>query len=440
MGALLELITTAAPNHGSTPHTMSMDRKIEKDRRPLLIKAGLGIVLAGGLGWVGLGALQDSAIATFRVDRDKVTISEVSSGIFEDFIPVRGSVTPLTTVYLDAVEGGRVEKIHVRNGALVQAGDPILELSNTNLQLDVISREAQVSEQMNNLRNTRLAMEQNRLSLKSQLVDIDYNLTRLQRLAERQRQLSERGLLSAAEHENTLDELEYQRQRREITIESQQQDERMREAQIASLEDTVEQLQKNLEFARRNLDSLIVTAPIAGQLSSFDAELGQSKPPGQTLGQIDDVDDFKAKVLIDEFYVTRTQQGQYGEFTLNGRTWPLRITRVYPQVVNGQFEVDMEFTEGMPPDIRRGQTLQIRVQLGDATEALLLPRGGFFQDTGGNWAFVLDASGQYAHRREIRLGRRNTEYFEVLEGLAEGERVLTSEYAAYAEMDRIEFN
>lgn len=419
---------------------MSMDRKIEKDRRPLIIKAALGIVLAGGLGWLGLGALQDSAIATFRVDRDKVTISEVSTGTFEDFIPVRGSVTPLTSVFLDAVEGGRVEKIHVRNGALVKAGEPILELSNTNLQLDVISREALVSEQLNNLRNTRLAMEQNRLSLKSQLVDIDYNIIRLERLAERQRQLAERGLLSEADYQDTTDELDYQRRRREVTIESQQQDELMRESQIASLEDTVQQLQTNLEFARRNLDSLIVTAPINGQLSSFDAELGQSKQPGQTLGQIDDVEYFKLRVLIDEFYVTRTQEGQYGEFTLSGRTWPLRIARVYPQVVNGQFEVDMEFTEGMPPDIRRGQTLQTRVQLGDASEALLLARGGFFQDTGGNWAFVLDESGQYAHKREITLGRRNPEYFEVLEGLVAGEQVLTSEYAAYATMDRIEFN
>lgn len=419
---------------------MSMDRKIEKDRRPLLIKAALGVVLAGGLGWLGMGALQDSAIATFRVDRDKVTISEVSTGTFEDFIPVRGSVTPLTSVFLDAVEGGRVEKIHVRNGALVKAGDPLIELSNTNLQLDVISREAQVSEQLNNLRNTRLAMEQNRLSLKSQLVDIDYNLIRLERLAERQRQLAERGLLSQADYQATTDELEYQRRRREVTIESQQQDELMRQSQIASLEDTVEQLQTNLEFARRNLDSLIVTAPITGQLSSFDAELGQSKQPGQTLGQIDDVDDFKLKVLIDEFYVTRTQEGQYGEFTLSGRTWPLRIARVYPQVVNGQFEVDMEFTAGTPPDIRRGQTLQTRVQLGDASEALLLARGGFFQDTGGNWAFVLDDTGQYAYKREITLGRRNPEYFEVLDGLEAGERVLTSEYAAYATMDRIEFN
>ena len=419
---------------------MGMDRKLQKSRRPLIIKSVAGVMLAALVLWLAKGVLEDSAIPTFRVDQEKLSISTVSRGVFEDFIPVRGTVTPLTSVFLDAVEGGRVEKIHVRNGAQVKAGQPLIELSNATLQLDVISREAQVSEQLNNLRNTRLAMEQNRLLLKSQLVDIDYQITRLQRLVERRRDLAEQRLIPKADYQDVLDELEYQQRRREVTIESQEQDERLRASQVASLEDSVEQLQRNLAIARGNLESLVVTAPIAGQLSSFNAELGQSKARGETLGQIDDVDDYKLRVLIDEFYITRTQEGQYGEFSLGGRTWPLLISRVYPQVVNGQFDVDMEFVDAAPPDIRRGQTLQTRVQLGDASEALLLPRGGFFQDTGGNWAFVLDASGSFASRREIRLGRRNSDYFEVLEGLAEGEQVITSEYAAYAQMERIQFN
>src|SRR5690606_6490939 len=270
--------------------------------------------------------------------------------------------------------------------------------------------------------------------------DIDYPLTRLERLVERRRELAQQRLIPEADYQDVVDELEYQRRRREVTIESQEQDEVLRQSQVASLEDSIEQLQRNLAIARGNLESLTVIAPISGQLSSFDAELGQSKARGQTLGQIDDVDDFKLRVLIDEFYITRTMEGQYGEFTLGGKTWPLRISRVYPQVVNGQFEVDMEFTDGKPADIRRGQTLQTRVQLGDASEALLLARGGFFQDTGGNWAFVLDPSVSFATRREIRLGRRNPEYFEVLEGLQAGEKVITSEYAAYTNMQRIQFN
>lgn len=419
---------------------MAMDRKIERSRKPLLIKLGLFVVLAAGLGTAGYGFLQDSAVPTFRVERERVTIGTVAQGTFEDFIPVRGSVTPLKSVFLDAIEGGRVEKIYVENGALVDVGQPILELSNTTLQLDVISREAQVSEQLNNLRNTRLAMEQNRLALKSQLVDIDYQIVRLERLALRRKELAEIRMIAQADYEETLDELQYQRNRREVTIESQRQDETMRLAQIESLESGVEQLQRNLEIARSNLDNLIISAPIAGQLSSFDAELGQSKTRGQTLGQIDDVDDFKLSVLIDEFYVTRTREGQYAEFTLSGKPYELQISRVYPQIVNGQFEVDMQFVGAAPADIRRGQTLQTRVQLGDAEQALLLPRGGFFQDTGGNWVFVLDPSGDFAVKRAISLGRRNPEYFEVLSGLEAGDQVITSEYAAYAQMERIQFN
>jgi HlyD family secretion protein len=419
---------------------MGMDRRIEKSRRPLLIKIGVAAVLGLTLAWFARGALTDASIPTFRVERERVSIGTVTAGSFEDFIPVRGTVTPATSVFLDAVEGGRVEKLFVKNGSQVHAGQPIVELSNTTLQLDVISREAQVTEQLNNLRNTRLAMEQNRLSLKRDLVEIDYQVQRLGRLDSRQEELYNRGLVSQAMYQDTKDELAYYQQRRAVTIESQQQDESMRMAQIESLESGVAQLQKNLEIARKNLDSLVITAPIAGQLSSFSAELGQSKQRGETLGQIDDVDDFKLTVLVDEFYVTRTREGLLGEFTLAGKSYPLSVSRVYPQVVNGQFEVDMAFSGEVPNDIRRGQTLQIRMQLGDASTALLLPRGGFFQDTGGNWAFVLDASGRYAYRREISLGRRNPEYFEVLSGLEEGEQVIISEYAAFAEMQRIEFS
>jgi HlyD family secretion protein len=416
-----------------------MDRKLAKNRRPLMIKLGVISMLASGLAYGGLQMLRDSSVATFRVEKERVTVGSVAYGTFEDFIPVRGSVTPLKSVFLDAIEGGRVEKIFVESGAIVEAGQPLLELSNTALQLDVISREAQVSEQLNNLRNTRLAMEQNRLSLKSQLVDMDYQIIRLERLVERRETLAIQKLISQADFLDANDELAYYRNRRDVTIESQQQDETMRKSQIESLEEGVEQLQRNLEIARKNLDSLIITAPISGQLSSLDAELGQSKARGETLGQIDDTERFKLSVLIDEFYVTRTRAGQYAEFTLSDQSYEMRIAKVYPQIVNGQFEVDMEFVGAVPPDIRRGQTLQTRVQLGDASEALLLPRGGFFQDTGGNWAFVLDDTGEFAYKREIRLGRRNPEYFEVLEGLEEGEQIITSEYAAYAAMERIQF-
>lgn len=428
----------ANENENAAPS--GMDKKIKKSKKPLLIKSALALIAVVALVVVGHRVLTDASVSTFRVDKDHLSINAVSYGFFEDFIPVRGTVTPLKSVYLDAVEGGRVEKVFVEEGSIVEEGQPILELSNTNLQLEVISREAQVSEQLNNLRNTRLAMEQNKLSLKTQLVELDYQIKRLQRLVERQKQLVDKKMISTADFEDTLDQLEYQIAKREVTIESQKQDDQMRLAQIESLADSVTQLEKNLEIAKKNLENLIVKAPVSGQLTSLNAEIGQSKARGETLGQIDDTERYKLSVLIDEFYVSRTRVGQYGEFTLAGTPYELRVSKVYPEIVSGQFRVDMDFVDAVPTNIRRGQTLQTRVQLGDATEALLLPRGGFFQDTGGNWVFVVNAENDAATKRDIRLGRRNPEYFEVLEGLQEGDKVITSEYAAYKDIDRIKFN
>jgi HlyD family secretion protein len=415
----------------------SMDRRIDRRRFtwPLLVGALTGVLLVAT---VVYQFLQTSGVRSFAIAAELLTIETAEIGTFLDFVPIRGSVTPLDTVYLDAIEGGRVEAVFVEDGVFVETGQPILELSNTTLQLDVISREAQVSEQLNNLRNTRLAMEQNRLSLKSTLIEIDYQITRLTRLGERRTDLFERGLIARQDHEDVIDELEYYQNRREVTIESQEADDRMRLAQIESLESTVEQLERNLQIARANLDNLVIRAPITGQLTSLDAEIGESKSRGQRLGQIDDIDDFKVSALVDEFYVTRTQSGQSAEFELSGRIYKLEVIKVYPQIRDGQFEIDLAFLDAPPANLRRGQTLQIRVALGDSIEALLLPRSGFSQDTGGNWAFVLDPTGRYAVKRELRLGRRNPEYFEVLDGLEPGDRVITSAYSSYVNMDRIE--
>ena len=415
----------------------AMDRKVERRRFTwprILMGSAVAVLVVG----VIYQFLATSGVRSFAIASELVTVETAESGTFLDFVPIRGSVTPLNTVYLDAIEGGRVERVLAEEGGLTEEGQPILELSNTTLQLDVISREAQVSEQLNNLRNTRLAMEQNRLSLKSTLVEVDYQITRLTRLTERRADLFERGLIARQDYEDAADELQYFRNRREVTIESQEADERMRLAQIESLESAVEQLERNLEIARSNLDNLVIKAPIAGQLTSLDAEVGESKARGQRLGQIDDVDDFKVTALVDEFYVTRTRAGQTAEFDLSGETHRLEVIKVYPEIRDGQFEIDLAFVEAPPANLRRGQTLQIRVALGDSSEALLLPRGGFFQDTGGNWAFVLDESGEFAVKRNLRLGRRNPEYFEVLEGLEPGDRVITSAYSSYVGMDRIQ--
>jgi HlyD family secretion protein len=423
----------AAPQR---PADGSMDRRIQRRRAtwPRVLGGLVVVVLVGGFVYQFANT---SGVRSYSIAAGMVTISPVRAGEFIDFIPIRGSVTPLNTVYLDAVEGGRVEAVLAEEGSFVMQGQPILELSNTTLQLDVISREAQVSEQLNNLRNTRLAMEQNQLALRAALVEIDYQIERLTKLVERRRELSERNLIAHQDYESAVDELVYFRNRREVTIQSQEADERMRFAQIDSLESTVEQLERNLLFARRNLDNLTVTAPIDGQLTSLNAEIGESKARGERLGQIDDIERFKITAFIDEYYVWRLQSGQRADFDLQGHSYALEVTKIYPQVRDGQFQSDLEFVGEVPGNLRRGQSLQIRVALGDSTEALLLPRGGFFQDTGGNWAFVLDASGGVAERRELRLGRRNPEYFEVLEGLSVGERVITSSYTGFANMDRL---
>ena len=326
----------------------------------------------------------------------------------------------------------------VEEGAHVEAGQPLIVLSNTQLQLDVIAREAEISEQLNNLRNTELAIEQNRLKLKSDLIEIDYQITRLQRLANRYEQLEGKQFLSKTEYEDARDELEYWSNRRTVTRESQAQDEKIRLAQIEQLRNSVDQLERNLKFARANLDNLTIRAPRSGNLTSLNAELGESKSRGERLGQIDDVDRFKATALVNEFYLNRVRVGQGALLSVGGRSYDLEISKVYPEVEASQFEVDLRFIDGPPDNVRRGQTLQLRLVLGDAADdATLLPNGPFFNDTGGAWVFVLDADGTTATRREVRLGRRNPNMIEVEAGLLPGDRVVTSSYSSFIDVDRL---
>ncbi len=310
--------------------------------------------------------------------------------MYEDYIPLRASVEPEKTVYLDAIEGGRVEAILVEEGAFVEQGQPLIDLSNTSLQLDVIAREAEVSEQLNNLRNTQLAIEQNRLKLKGDLIEIDYQIIRLTRLVNRYEELEGNQFISKTDYENSNDELEYWKKRRVVTEESQAQDEVVRLAQIEQLNNSVQQLEKNLTLARGNLDNLLIRAPRSGQLTSLNAEIGESKARGERLGQIDDVERFKATALVNEFYLNRVRIGQQAQLEINGRNHLLEISKIYPEVQASQFEVDLRFIGDAPTDIRRGQTLQLRLVLGDSNErAVLLANGPFFNDTGGAWVFVL---------------------------------------------------
>ena len=412
-----------------------MDRRLERSsRKPMIIGGAVAIAVA-------LFALFYSSLHTgtsFTLDGQRIRTAEVSVGMYEDFIPLRAAVEPERTVYLDAIEGGRVEAIHVEEGSFVEEGQPLIDLSNTSLQLDVIAREAEVSEQLNNLRNTQLAIEQNRLRLKSDLIEIDYAIARLSRLVERYEKLEGKQFISNNEYEDAVDELKYNRNRREITRESQVQDEKIRLAQIEQLNSSVRHLEKNLILARANLDNLHIRAPRSGQLTSMNAEIGESKSRGERLGQIDDVDRFKAVALVNEFYLNRVRVGQQALLEFNGQDYRLEVSKIYPEVQGSQFEVDFRFIGDAPSDIRRGQTLQMRLVLGDTTErATLLANGPFFNDTGGAWVFVIAPDGTFATRRDVQLGRRNTNTIEVLSGLVAGDRVIISSYANFIDVDRL---
>ena len=375
---------------------------------------------------------------SFTLDGQRIRTTAVTVGMYEDFIPLRAAVEPERTVYLDAIEGGRVEAVLVEEGSFVEEGQPLIDLSNTSLQLDVIAREAEVSEQLNNLRNTQLAIEQNRLRLKSDLIEIDYEITRLSRLVERYEALDDNQFISRNDYEDSVDELRYNRNRREVTRESQEQDEKIRLTQIEQLNNSVQHLEKNLTLARANLDNLLIRAPRSGQLTSMNAEIGESKARGERLGQIDDIDRFKAVALVNEFYLNRVRLGQHALLEIDGRDYRLEVSKIYPEVQASQFEVDFRFIGDAPSDIRRGQTLQMRLVLGSTTErATLLANGPFFNDTGGAWVFVLDPEGKFAVRRAVQLGRRNPSTIEVESGLVAGDQVIISSYANFIEVDRL---
>ena len=412
-----------------------MDRKIQNTPTPI-IKWGAWFI---GVCVIAYGAYLLFAVPTGRalsIDAQRITISNVSSGIFEDFIPLRGRVTPAKTVYLDAIEGGRVERILVEDGAELKAGELIVELSNASLQLSVLGNEARVAEQLNNMRSIELNLEQNRLTHKRNLVDIRYQIKLLTRQVAREAALVKTGSFSQSVYADTQDTLDWYQDRLALTLESQQSDSRMQGAQLEFLQETSMRLEGNLKISRQNLENMNVRAPVDGALSGFDVEVGQSIGPGERLGQIDTPNDYKLSAFIDEFYLGRVDIGQQAEF----EGYQLTISKIYPQVQNGQFEVDLIFTGQQPNDIRRGQTIQTKLTLGDAREALLIPNGAFFQDTGGNWIFVVTEEGSQAVRRPVRLGRRNSRFIEVIEGLELNEKVVTSPYTSYQDMTRLKLN
>ena len=411
----------------------NMDRKIAK-KNNWLKKFGLpGLILI--IAYFAYNTMTSNGRA-LSVDQRKIQISQVTSGTFEDFIPVRGRVTPAKTLYLDAVEGGRVERILVEDGASLTAGDLIVELSNASLQLNVLGNETRVAEQLNNMRSIELSLEQNRLQHKRNLVDIRYQIKMLSRQLKREQDLVQTGAVARTKYSDTQDTLQWYENRLAITLESQASDNKMQAEQLKFLKETSKRLENSLAISRQNLENMNVKAPVKGKLSGFNIEVGQSIGRGERLGQIDTPNDYKLTANIDEFYLGRVDLGQKAQF----KDYQLVISKIYPQVQNGQFKIDFTFVGEQPDDIRRGQTVQTKLTLGDASKAILIPNGSFFQDTGGNWIFVVTADGTQAVRRNVKLGRRNSRYIEVLDGLQEGEQVVTSPYNGYQDMQRLEIS
>jgi HlyD family secretion protein len=411
-----------------------MDRKIEKKKWPpkKIITYSLSSIFAL---IVIYSLLFGETGSKLNVETEKLTISAVSRGPFKEYIPITGTVIPIKTVYLDAVEGGRVEKIFLLAGSMVDEGDDILRLGNTNLLMDIMFREAEFYEQSNNLRNTRLAMEQNRLTLKSQLIELDYQIKTLQRDYLRRKELVENNLVSRLEYEQSKDQYEYNLKRRELAVESFKQDSVFRKIQIRQLEESLARMQNNLRLVKTKLENLTIKAPISGHLTSLNAEIGESKSRGQRLGQVDVLEGFKVRAAVDEYHLSRIDRGLGGEFDFAGGEYALISDKIFPEIRDGRFDIDLIFAGQEPEGIRRGQTLHIRLELGNLSEAILLPRGGFYQKTGGQWVYVLDEDADLARKRNIRLGMQNPQMFEVIEGLEPGEKVITSSYDSFGDND-----
>ncbi len=376
-----------------------------------------------------------------NVDTEKLTVSTVDHGTFQEYIPVTGTVMPSKTYYIDVVEGGIIKAIKTESGAMVEKGNVILELSNSNLELNVLDRQTNLYEQLSLTATTRLSLDQNDLDQQRQIAEINYRLQLLEPQVQRLKNLYKKELVSKRELEEVEEEYLYNKKRKKILSESYQKDSLSRAIQLRQLGRRETMMMKSLNGVNGILDNLIVKAPMKGLLTMIpDLEIGQSINQGESIGQVDVVGSYKARVRIDELYLPRIDTGQIGTFQFDNNTYTLKITKIYPNITEGRFEVDMEFVSEQPAGIKRGQSLRIRLELSKSQEALLLSMGGFYQDTGGNWVYVLKDNGNKAVKRDIRLGRKNNENFEVLEGLQPGEKVITSSYEHFGDNEVLLLN
>lgn len=404
--------------------------------------------------WTTKKILQYSALAVFvffllyiiflrdrssriNVDKNQVTVTKVILDKFQEFIPVDGVVQPKTTIYIDAVLGGTVETKYVEDGATVKKDDLILKLSNANMQLSYMDQETRMYDAINNLQNSRIALEQNKFLRQKEITNLLYQIDQVVTDFERAQKLYNDGVYTLKEYQDAKRDHDFSKKQLMISLELQRLDSISTEEQKRQIAASVDRMRANLKLLQSNMEKLEVRAPADGVLTSFNVEIGETRSAGERLGQIDIMDGYKMRANIDERYVSRVVPGQEAELDFAGKTYRMYVSKIYTGVTGGAFQVDMLFTDEVPDNIKRGQTIQMRLQFSTPTEALILKRGGFFQQTGGNWVYVVDPSGDVAVKRNIKLGRQNTKFYEVIEGLEEGEEVIISSYENFGNKDKV---
>jgi HlyD family secretion protein len=415
-----------------------MDKKLEKKFWSL---KRIGMIAGGALlvGFIAYQFVFADKRTKLNVDKEKITVSNVTQGVFDEFIAVSGVVQPIKTYRIDAIEGGYVKEKVLEGGSTVKEGDIILRLENNRLQMEFVQQETEINRLINELQNTRLRLKQDKFGLKRTLNDVDYQLAQAKDYYERNEKLYRDKVISEQEFLKVKRDYEKLRNQQGIEVSSQTYQEQNSSLQIKQLEGTLQNSQRNLQLMRQNLSNLVVRAPVGGLLSSIETEVGSSITSGQNIGQIDDLNGFKMRAGVDEHYISRIFVGLKGTMEFNNQNYDMVISKVYPEVKSGRFEVDMTFAVKTPEGIKRGQSASIRMELGKSSQATLIPVGGFFSETGGNWIYVMDATGKKAVKRNITLGRRNPDFFEVMEGLKPGEKVITSSYENFGKNEVLEF-
>lgn len=407
-----------------------MDIKLEKKTgwRAVFSKKSLPYLFGALVVVLIVWLLLKENTSTLRVNTATVTVSNVEEGEFNDYVSLSGTVQPMTTMQLSPLESGVVERVVAEEGTAVKAGDVILEMSNKQLSMQILQSEADLAEKQNILRNTLISMEQERLSLRQEMLMLDLEVTRKQRAYEQNKELYNEELVAREVYLQSKEDYELALNRRSLVRERQKQDSLYRTVQVAQLDENLRSMQLNMQLIRERVDNLKVKAPIDGELGMLNVVLGQTLSQGSAIGQINDLSAYKVTAMVDEHYIDRVVTGLTASFMRQDNSYDMLLRKVYPEVREGKFRVDLTFSSELPDNIRTGQTYNLNLQLGQPVEAVYIPRGAFFQKTGGRWIYVVDETGEKAYRREIRIGRQNPRYYEILDGLAPGEKVITSSY------------